>query len=124
MTQNITANADTKNPLSDTDKAWLGGVLDSFGALMVVEYSGRKSVALRFKSTSKVSTLVHVATLLEITARKMTIGKGSNAKQGVYFQLSGTPLHGVMTMVWPYLTLDRKREYAEKRRIVKEETQG
>lgn len=115
MTKNITANADTKHPLSETDKAWLGGVLDVYGALAVVLNNGKKTVALRFKTNSKLSAMRQIGTLLEITPKPTRV----NGHQALYFQLSGTPLHGVMTMVWPYLTTDRKREYAAKRLEVK-----
>lgn len=90
------------------DHAWAAGFLSTTGSIAQVG----KTVRLTIRSTRHQEAVKRLADIAGGDARFLEINK----KPGIDFQMSGKPLHALMTSVWGELTKERKLEYARARK--------
>ena len=101
-----------KNSDPEIERAWLGGFVSTFGTFYYIP-SGNGGVGYRV-SSSRVHEAIETAAVL--ASASVAMMKRPGDKEATHFSLSGETLHEVMTKIWPYLTSDRKREYARLRK--------
>lgn len=96
------------NSMINPEHAWAAGFLSTTGSIASVG----KTVRLTVRSTRHLEAVRRLAALAGGEARPLVINK----KPGIDFQISGKPLHALMTLVWGELTVERKKEYAAARK--------
>lgn len=104
-------------PLTN-DQAWAAGVLSVMGSFLLVDpKKGPPNVRLVLKTTRS----THRDAFYRLAdALSVDVATGPyNGKVYWSIQLSGKPLHVVMTLLWPEITPSRKREYAGLRKQLK-----
>lgn len=97
---------------SNSNFAYAAGYIDARGSLSIARSSnGKLFIRLRIRKSSGAAVITRLAEMLELNAQ---IGAS-----GVNLTISGDPLHDLMKNIWPYLSPDRKREYARLREEVR-----
>lgn len=102
--------------------AWAAGVIDSSGSLSIIE-TGRTKV-VRFVLTSGMFP-ESVKRLADFAGGTTTMLKPTKTtRNAVRFTTQGAALHALFTRVWDYLSIERKRQYAELRKQITTTLEG
>lgn len=73
-----------------------------------------KVVRLQITTTRDMEALKIWAGIMGVGTRAYK--RGPDSKEGMVVSVTGKPLHELMTKLWPYLTIFRRKEYAVARR--------
>lgn len=92
--------------------AYLAGFIAGTGSFA----TATGSVRLTVRSTKNLDAVKVFADRANVRAAEGLYGPKGNMKPGVLVQLSGKPLHKLMTQIWDLLPEDRKLEYARARK--------
>ena len=94
------------------DLAYAAGFISGTGSFAVA----LSSVRLTVRSTKNLDAVRVFGERVGVNVAEGLYGPKGNMKKGVLIQLSGKPLHRLMTQVWDLLPEDRKLEYARARK--------
>ena len=103
---------------------WAAGFISGLGGFQII--SNNNTNVIRYQG----STLVYregmflLADAMGVNVSEVTVKSGNKEKTSYKISCSGKPLHKAMTRFWPYLTNQRKREYQNLRRALKEAEMG
>lgn len=98
--------------LNDGQRAWLAGFIDGYGSF--ANYG--KGLGYKARTTRVKAAVARVASY---TDTHLVDYIDASGKPGVMITITNEELHKVMIAVWEYLQPDRKREYANLRKLLR-----
>ena len=106
----------------DVDAIWAAGVLSAGGSLKLVHTAKTRVVRYVLTSSLLPGMVDQLARISGSAANTLNQANATNESRRIAIQ--GAALHPLMTTTWPYLTLERKQQYAELRKQITSTTEG
>lgn len=111
-----------KSPEEIADAAWAAGVIDMGGSLSLIKSGNTRVVRYTLTSGMFPKAVERMATYGG--SNTATLPASKTTRPAKRFTCQGAALHSLMTRVWDYLSIERKKQYADLRKQITTTLEG
>lgn len=104
------------------DTIWLAGVISMSGSMLLVKAKQARVVRLTVTSSLYPEAVQKFADIFGTAA--FEVKSSQITKPTLRISIQGAALHALMTRVWDYLTIERKKQYALLRKQITTTLEG
>lgn len=104
------------------EAAWAAGVFSSGGSIKLVTVGNSRVARYIVTSSLLPESMSRLAKFIGVVPIQLDQANAKNPSYRVSVQ--GAALHSFMTRVWDYITIERKKQYADIRKQISTTTEG